>query len=66
LFQSDAYRRAAVNSTSTNSQNLSAQQATVIPAALTPLTATTTMIGSKKETNNVDGQTKGIDGKKRD
>jgi hypothetical protein len=40
----------------------------VIPAALTPLTATTTtVVGSKKEANNNnDGQAKGFDGKKRD
>lgn len=63
---SDAYRRATVNSTSTNTPNLSTQQATAIPAALTPLTATTTMSVSKKEANNVDGQSKSIDGKKRD
>jgi hypothetical protein len=43
-------------------------QAMVIPAALTPLTATTTtVVGSKKEANNNnDGQAKGFDGKKRD
>jgi hypothetical protein len=39
---------------------------TAIPAVLTPLTATTTMVGSKKEANTNDGQTKGLDGKKRD
>lgn len=39
----------------------------VIPAALTPLTATTTTVaGSKKEANHIDGPTKGADGKKRD
>jgi len=64
---SDAYRRAAVASSSTGTSNLSAQhQATLIPAALQPLTATTTLMGSKKETNDNDGQAKGIDGKKRD
>jgi hypothetical protein len=63
---SDAYRRAATASSSVGTKNLSSQpQATVIPAALTPLTATTTLVGSKKETNN-DGQVKGLDGKKRD
>jgi len=39
----------------------------LIPAALTPLTATTTtVVSSKKELSNNDGPTKGIDGKKRD
>jgi hypothetical protein len=42
------------------------QQVTVIPAALTPLTATTTLVGTKKEANHHDGHVKGTDGKKRD
>ncbi|CAF0771198.1 unnamed protein product [Rotaria sp. Silwood1] len=64
---SDAYRRATVASSPTSTTNISTpQQATIIPAALTPLTATTTLMGSKKETNNPDGQMKGLDGKKRD
>jgi hypothetical protein len=65
---SDAYRRATTASSSTGTTtNLSAQQqVTAIPAVLTPLTATTTMVGSKKEANTNDGQTKGLDGKKRD
>ncbi|CAF2910049.1 unnamed protein product [Rotaria sp. Silwood2] len=64
---SDAYRRATVGSSSTSTTNTSTpQQATIIPAALTPLTATTTLIGSKKETSTADGQMKGLDGKKRD
>jgi len=45
---------------------LTHQQPIVMPAALTPLTATTTMISSKKEANNNDGQVKGLDMKKRD
>jgi len=62
---SDAYRRATVSTPSTGTNNLSTQQqATVLPAALTPLTATTTLMSSKKEANNNDGQTKGLDGKK--
>ncbi|CAF1234092.1 unnamed protein product [Adineta steineri] len=64
---SDAYRRATASSTIPGAINASTQpQATVIPAALTPLTATTTMISSKKETNNNDGQVKSLDVKKRD
>jgi hypothetical protein len=64
---SDAYRRATVASTSTGTTNqISPQQVTIIPAALTPLSATTTLMGSKKEANNNDGQVKGPDGKKRD
>jgi hypothetical protein len=56
-----------VSSPSTGTTNLSTpHQATVIPAALTPLTATTTMVNSKKEATNNDGQAKGLDGKKRD
>ncbi|CAF0901508.1 unnamed protein product [Rotaria sordida] len=62
---SDAYRRATAASSSTT--NISTpQQPTLMPAALTPLTATTTLMGSKKETNNIDGQVKGAEGKKRD
>jgi len=65
---SNAYRRATVASPSVGTTNLSTQQQQpqVIPAALTPLTATTTMVGSKKEAANNDGQVKGIEGKKRD
>jgi len=64
---SDAYRRATVASSSSGTTNLSTQQQpTIIPAALTPLTATTTFMGSKKETNNNEGQVKALDGKKRD
>jgi len=63
---SDAYRRATVSSPSTGANNpLTQQQASVLPPALTPLTATT-ITSSKKEANNTDGQTKGLDGKKRD
>jgi hypothetical protein len=64
---SGAYRRATVGSSSPGATNVSTQQQiTPIPAPLTPLTATTTFVGSKKEANNSDGQTKGLDGKKRD
>ncbi|UJR37073.1 hypothetical protein I4U23_029777 [Adineta vaga] len=63
---SDAYRRATAASTTSGAINTSAQQqVTVIPAALTPLTATTAMISTKKELNN-DGQVKGLEVKKRD
>ncbi len=46
--------------------NLSTQQTSGLPGAVSSLNTTTTLMNTKKESIMNDGQMKGFDGKKRD